>query len=88
MVIKTSNYLRKEKKFRKKNYPVAAIETVIKRLVHNDREVLRSQHRDHKLHVGGREVHVVRPGDNWLIRYQRNGSQIKLLDMLTHDGLQ
>ena len=88
MVIKTSNYLRKEKKFRKKNYPAAAIETVIKRLVHNDREALRRQHRDHKLRVGGREVHVVRPSDNWLIRYQRNGNQIELLDMLTHDGLQ
>ncbi|WP_056954049.1 type II toxin-antitoxin system YafQ family toxin [Limosilactobacillus ingluviei] len=88
MIIKTKNYLRKEKRFRKKNYPLHETEKVIRRLIENDRQVLRKQHRDHKLHVGGRELHVTGPRDNWLIRYSRKENKLLLIDMLTHDNLQ
>lgn len=87
-VRKSKLYRRKEKRYRKKNFPMHKADLAISRLASNDRDKLRRLHNDHKLHVGIREMHISRPNDDWLIRYsKRKDGGIDLLDMNSHDEM-
>lgn len=87
MLHKTTQFKRKEERFKKKNYDMGLLNQALKNLSNNDKEKLSSLHHDHKLFRGGREMHVSKRNDDWLVYYEREGDKINLIDMGGHDEL-